>query len=119
MKQESVTQQNSALVEQATAATLSFEEEATRLTEAVDRFKFARQVRVQAPQADRLPRPSGRPAAVRLGPIEIDQRPLWKNGGYDRLWPRLCENSRPEKIDLSDRATLNSFRLGMVTRSPK
>lgn len=76
MKQEIVTQQNSALVEQPTAATLSFEEEATRLTEAVDRFKFAPQVRVQAPQADRLPRPSGRPAAVRLGPIELDQRPL-------------------------------------------
>ena len=35
MKQESVTRQNPALVEQATVATLSFEEEATRLTEAV------------------------------------------------------------------------------------
>jgi hypothetical protein len=33
--------------------------------------------------------------------------------------PRLCENSRPKKIGFSDRATLNSFRLEMVTRPPK
>jgi len=41
VQMEHVTQQNAALVEQVTAATLSFEEEAKRLTEAVSRFKFA------------------------------------------------------------------------------
>src|SRR5262245_8621948 len=39
---ESVTQQNAGLVEETTAATLAFEEEAGRLTAAVGRFKFAR-----------------------------------------------------------------------------
>ena len=38
---EAVTQQNAALVEQATAAILSFEEEAGRLTASVSRFKLA------------------------------------------------------------------------------
>jgi methyl-accepting chemotaxis protein len=38
---DSVTQQNAALVEQATAATLSFEEQARRLTQAVAHFKLA------------------------------------------------------------------------------
>jgi methyl-accepting chemotaxis protein len=38
---EAVTQQNAALVEQATAAILSFEEEANRLGSAVGHFKLA------------------------------------------------------------------------------
>ena len=38
---ESVTQQNAGLVEETTAATLAFEEEAGRLTAAVGRFKFS------------------------------------------------------------------------------
>jgi methyl-accepting chemotaxis protein len=41
VQMEQVTQQNAALVEQVTAATLSFEEEAKRLAAAVNRFKIA------------------------------------------------------------------------------
>ena len=37
---ESVTQQNAALVEQATAAAMTLEDEAAQLTEAVSRFKL-------------------------------------------------------------------------------
>jgi methyl-accepting chemotaxis protein len=37
-----VTQQNAALVEQATASTLAFEEQAARLFSAIDRFRIAR-----------------------------------------------------------------------------
>ena len=39
LQMESVTQQNAALVEQATASTLSFEEQAARLTEAIRKFR--------------------------------------------------------------------------------
>jgi methyl-accepting chemotaxis protein len=42
VQMEQVTQQNAALVEQVTAATLSFEEESKRLAEAVARFSIAR-----------------------------------------------------------------------------
>jgi methyl-accepting chemotaxis protein len=41
VQMEGVTQQNAALVEQAAAATLSFEEEARRLTQAVSRFELS------------------------------------------------------------------------------
>jgi methyl-accepting chemotaxis protein len=44
VQMEGVTQQNAALVEQATTAALSFEEEARRLNEAVARFKFASRI---------------------------------------------------------------------------
>jgi methyl-accepting chemotaxis protein len=59
---QTMTQQNAALVEQSTAATLAFEEQAAGLTEAVSRFKFAR--RAQAPAA----RPAASPAAARPRP---------------------------------------------------
>ena len=48
---QTMTQQNAALVEQSTAATLAFEEQAAGLIEAVSQFKFAR--RAQAPRARR------------------------------------------------------------------
>ena len=46
---EGVTQQNAALVEQATAAILSFEDQANRLAAAVSRFKLARSARPAGP----------------------------------------------------------------------
>ena len=67
VQMESVTQQNAALVEQATAATLSFEEEARRLSGAVSRFKIAggAQQVAPAPKAAVVqPRPVARPEAA-------------------------------------------------------
>jgi methyl-accepting chemotaxis protein len=58
---EAVTQQNAALVEQATAAILSFEEEANRLGEAVSTFKLAASAKpagTKAAASARLNRPA-------------------------------------------------------------
>jgi hypothetical protein len=65
VQMETVTQQNAALVEEATAATASFEEEAGRLSEAVARFKFTAAERASA-GAGAAPSalPSGTPAQV-------------------------------------------------------
>jgi len=60
---QNMTQQNAALVEQSTAATLSFEEQAAGLIEAVSQFKFAR----RAPAASHKP-PSPSPTPERTKP---------------------------------------------------
>ena len=63
MQMESVTQQNAALVEQAAAGTLAFEEQAASLIAAVNRFKFVK----RAAAAAAAPRPVAlRPAAPLL-----------------------------------------------------
>jgi methyl-accepting chemotaxis protein len=71
MQMESVTQQNAALVEQVGAATLSFEEEAKRLTEAANRFKHGSLERPQqvagAPRA-RIPQ-AGSPEPLAIGAL--------------------------------------------------
>jgi methyl-accepting chemotaxis protein len=43
VQMESATQQNAALVEQVTASTLAFEEQAAHLVAAIQRFKLARE----------------------------------------------------------------------------
>jgi methyl-accepting chemotaxis protein len=61
---ENVTQQNAALVEEVTAATLAFEEESKRLSGAVSRFKIAGAAQpIAAPAA---PAPRAQPAQPRL-----------------------------------------------------
>jgi hypothetical protein len=66
-----VTQQNAALVEQVTAATLSFEEEARRLTASVGRLKFASRAGTRPAAA------AARPAPARPAPVQRqDVRPL-------------------------------------------
>jgi methyl-accepting chemotaxis protein len=64
VQMENVTQQNAALVEEVTAATLAFEEEAKRLSGAVSRFKIAgaQPIAAPAPKAALVqPRPVARP----------------------------------------------------------
>jgi len=64
VQMESVTQQNAALVEQATASTLAFEEQAANLIAATSQFRFGRQAGQTAPVAPR--RPALRPAGAAL-----------------------------------------------------
>jgi methyl-accepting chemotaxis protein len=64
---ETVTQQNAALVEEASAASLTFQEQADRLKQLVARFKVAAEAQAAAPAAARpaaasLPRGEGKPA---------------------------------------------------------
>jgi methyl-accepting chemotaxis protein len=79
VQMESVTQQNAALVEQATAATLAFEEEAKRLNESVSRFKLAE---------------TARPAALRAAPVAAAAFPggasaLQRTPSHERARPAL------------------------------
>ncbi|PPU46254.1 methyl-accepting chemotaxis protein [Xanthomonas arboricola] len=66
---DETTQQNAALVEEATAAARSMEEQAVQLTQAVSVFKISegstRTTRPAAPVAAKLTEIAGRPAAVR------------------------------------------------------
>jgi methyl-accepting chemotaxis protein len=64
VQMESVTQQNAALVEQATASTLAFEEQAANLIAATSQFRFGRLAAPAAPAAPR--RPARRPLAAAL-----------------------------------------------------
>jgi len=65
MQMESVTQQNAALVEQATASTLAFEEQAANLIAATGEFSFGGRAAPAAPvPAPRLPSRAPRPAAA-------------------------------------------------------
>jgi methyl-accepting chemotaxis protein len=62
---EAVTQQNAALVEETTGATLSFEEQATRLAAAVSRFKLPGSAALLARLArDTFPRVEKAPPAI-------------------------------------------------------
>jgi methyl-accepting chemotaxis protein len=63
---ESVTQENAALVEEATAKALSFQDEAARLTEIVARFRVA-ETASAAPGAATPARPGSRPRAMLPG----------------------------------------------------
>jgi len=63
---ESVTQENAALVEQATAKALSFQDEAARLTEIVARFRVSETV-FAAPGATTRASPASRPRAMLPG----------------------------------------------------
>lgn len=86
---EGVTQQNASLVEETTAATLSFDEQTNRLTAAVARFKFASQTqdkRVDKPAASQSLQESQvtvtRPGTRRAGSIrDADTNP---HGGKRR-----------------------------------
>jgi methyl-accepting chemotaxis protein len=74
VQMEAVTQQNAALVEQATAAILSFEEEADRLGEAVSKFKLAASAQPAAPKPAARVRPV---ASARLNrPIQPSARAI-------------------------------------------
>jgi methyl-accepting chemotaxis protein len=77
---EAVTQQNAALVEQATAAILSFEEEADRLAAAVSTFKLAAPAKAAGAKSAAKPAASARlnrpvapaiPAAARAMPRQL------------------------------------------------
>jgi methyl-accepting chemotaxis protein len=57
VQMESVTQQNAALVEQVTASTLAFEEQAANLIAATSRFKFANRARPAAAAPPHRPAP--------------------------------------------------------------
>jgi methyl-accepting chemotaxis protein len=61
VQMEAVTQQNAALVEEVTANTLAFEEQAANLIDASSQFKFSKQARaapVAAPRRQAAPRPA-------------------------------------------------------------
>jgi methyl-accepting chemotaxis protein len=75
VQMEGVTQQNAALVEQATAAILSFEEEANRLAAAVSKFKLAASARPARPARQAEPVKPVKPVAhARAMPRELAPR---------------------------------------------
>jgi methyl-accepting chemotaxis protein len=80
-----VTQQNAALVEQVTAATLSFEEEAKRLTASVGRFKFASRAGTRPAAAAARPAPAQR-QDVRPLPASRAKPALAASGGEPDEW---------------------------------
>ena len=85
---ESVTQQNAALVEQASAASLSFQEQADRLNQLVARFKVVAEARsAPAPAAAQAPKREARPSAPALpkrpAPAAPAGRPVPATGGDD------------------------------------
>jgi hypothetical protein len=84
---ESVTQQNAALVEEASAASLAFQEQADRLNQLVAHFKTAKAAAPAAPAKHAQPGPA-RPAARALPPrrpAPAVSRPM-PAGGADDEW---------------------------------